>query len=180
MNKHNSGLAAGTPEDGLLSSSTNLNVPPLQTSTSQITASGNAPIRSEFYPLSTLIDPAGQKVIDTRATFNQLTISHMYTACGYGQASGQIVNFVKTTTFISQCHIMSPLQKNCFGRIVPTSTFASQDPRLPVSEVPPPNLQSASSMWYQMPSTTPEVPADSLQLSTSQLSSSCERLPNDN
>lgn len=166
--KRNSGLAAGPHEDADLSRSATLNVPPWQTSTSPVTANADAQGRSGLYPLSkTFINPTGQTAIARRTTtFNhRQTISPMHTACGASPANGQAANLVKTTTFVPQCHRISPLRNGCCGRMAPPSRSpsTSRDPQLPVSEAPSPNLTSASNGWDQLPSMTTDAPAAPLQ-----------------
>ncbi|XP_016076439.1 PREDICTED: heat shock transcription factor, Y-linked-like [Miniopterus natalensis] len=152
VDHHNSGFLAETSEESVFPHSTNVNMPLIRNpATSQIIAKTTAQVRSNFSPpSSTLVRPSEQIVMDRYAISNQLTTFPVHSHSSYTQANTRMVNFI-TTTASSQNHIISPLQRSYFERMVQPSTFPNRYSYSSVIDGLPPTLQPAGSPSFPMP-----------------------------
>nr|XP_051697482.1 heat shock transcription factor, Y-linked [Oryctolagus cuniculus] len=167
VHTQNPSSSTETNEERLLSTSTNLNVPP----TSHRIANSNDPVTSNILtPSSTLIAPSVQFVTNQHALLNQMTTSHRHSYSTYSQAHGHILNVVTTTTSISQFQILSPVQNNYFGLMANRPVFAPRHPSLATIVGPFSSTLTASNPWFTMPMIASRTAA-SPPMSTNQPSS---------
>ncbi|XP_027952934.1 heat shock transcription factor, Y-linked-like [Eumetopias jubatus] len=168
----NSGFVAETSGERLCSNSTNVNVPLIRKPPhSQGIATTMAPMRSDSPASAMSVGPSEQIGMEQHVTLNQVTTFHMHSHSSYTQANGHIVNFVTTTTSLSQYRIISPLQSSYLGMMVEPSTFPTRYADLSASEARFSNPQPAGNPWCTMPMIG-DTSAASLSRSTHQPSPS--------
>ena len=179
MDNHNSDVAAETRGEDAFSTSTNLNVPLIRwPSMSQRISNTTTPTRSGLSsPSSPSFRPPGQIVMAQHAIFSQLTTFHMHSQSSYSPASGHIVNFITTTTSISQYHLISNFPSGYFGLRVEPSPLPTRYQNISPTEGPLSNPQPAAHPWFPMPMAT-DTSAASLSRPNPQSSSVSEHHPN--
>ena len=111
------------------------------------------------------------------ATLNQLTTFHTQSQSSYSPASGHLVNFITTTTSMSQYHLISPFPSGYFGMTVKSSPFPTRYQNIPPREGPLSNPQPTNHPWFPMPMAT-DTSAASLSRPTPPSSSLFEHHPN--
>ncbi|XP_006096061.2 heat shock transcription factor, Y-linked-like [Myotis lucifugus] len=171
VDNHNSGFVAESSEESVFPHSTNVNMPLIRNpATSQIIAKTTAQRRSNFSPpSSTLVRSSEQIVMDRYAISNQLTTFPVHSHSSYTQANTRMVNFITTTTSASQNHIISPLQRSYFERMVQPSTFPNRYSYSPVIDGLPSTLQPVGNPNFPM-TMIADTSATSLSRSTPQTS----------
>lgn len=179
VDNHNSDVAAETRGEDAFSTSTNLNVPLIRwPSMSQRISNTTTPTRSGLSsPSSPSVRPPGQIVMAQHAIFSQLTTFHMHSQSSYSPASGHIVNFITTTTSISQYHLISNFPSGYFGLRVEPSPLPTRYQNISPTECPVSNPQPAAHPWFPMPMAT-DTSAASLSRPNPQSSSVSEHHPN--
>ena len=179
MDNHNSDVAAETRGEDAFSASTNLNVPLIRwPSMSQRISNTTTPTRSGLSsPSSPSFRPPGQIVMAQHAIFSQLTTFHMHSQSSYSPASGHIVNFITTTTSISQYRCISYFPSGYFGLRVEPSPLPTRYQNISPTECPVSNPQPAAHPWFPMPMAT-DTSAASLSRPNPQSSSVSEHHPN--
>ncbi|KAM7098716.1 heat shock transcription factor, Y-linked-like [Molossus nigricans] len=148
VDNHNSGLVAETSEESVFSQSTNLNMPLIRSpATSQIIIKTTAHMRSNFSPPSSaLARPSEQAARDRRAVSDPRTTCPARSHSCWARA-----NFNPTATSALQNHIIFPLQRSYFERMVHPSTFPNRYSYSSVTDGLPPTLQLAGSPSFPMP-----------------------------
>ena len=179
VDNHNSDVAAETRGEDAFSASTNLNVPLIRwPSMSQRISNTTTPTRSGLSsPSSPSVRPPGQIVMAQHAIFSQLTTFHMHSQSSYSPASGHIVNFITTTTSISQYRGISNFPSGYFGPRVEPSPLPTRYQNISPTEGPLSNPQPAAHPWFPMPMAT-DTSAASLSRPNPQSSSVSEHHPN--
>uniref|UniRef100_A0A8W4FE31 HSF-type DNA-binding domain-containing protein n=2 Tax=Sus scrofa TaxID=9823 RepID=A0A8W4FE31_PIG len=162
VDNHNSDVVAETRGEDAFSTSTNLNVPLIRwPSMSQRISNTTTPTRSR---LSSPSSPS-------------LTTFHMHSQSSYSPASGHIVNFITTTTSISQYRRISNFPSGYFGPRVEPSPLPTRYQNISPTEGPLSNPQPAAHPWFPMPMAT-DTSAASLSRPNPQSSSVSEHHPN--
>uniref|UniRef100_A0A5G2QLC4 HSF-type DNA-binding domain-containing protein n=1 Tax=Sus scrofa TaxID=9823 RepID=A0A5G2QLC4_PIG len=179
VDNHNSDVAAETRGEDAFSTSTNLNVPLIRwPSMSQRISNTSTPTRSGLSsPSSPSFRPPGQIVMAQHAIFSQLTTFHMHSQSSYSPASGHVVNFITTTTSISQYRCISNFPSGYFGLRVEPSPLPTRYQNISPTECPVSNPQPAAHPWFPMPMAT-DTSAASLSRPNPQTSSVSEHHPN--
>ncbi|XP_020936570.1 heat shock transcription factor, Y-linked-like [Sus scrofa] len=179
VDNHNSDVAAETRGEDAFSASTNLNVPLIRWPyMSQRISNTTTPTRSGLSsPSSPSFRPPGQIVMAQHAIFSQLTTFHMHSQSSYSPASGHIVNFITTTTSISQYRCISYFPSGYFGLRVEPSPLPTRYQNISPTEGPLSNPQPAAHPWFPMPVAT-DTSAASLSRPNPQSSSVSEHHPN--